>query len=94
MITNKLLLLAIVATGFTFGTALQAKAGLRIEFSDRQYYNQGPRYWEGEREMIWVSGHWSDYGHHWIHGHYVRSQRRHDDRRDDRRNDFREDYRR
>jgi len=71
-----LLLVAIVGAGFTFGTALQAKAGIRIELADREYYNQGPRYWDGDREMIWVSGHWSDHGHHWIHGHYIRGEHR------------------
>ena len=77
-----LLLVAIVVTGFTFGSAVQAQ-GLRIEIGDRPYYSHGPRYWAGEYEMIWVPGHWSNHRHHWIHGHYVRGEHRrhhHDDR--------------
>ena len=71
-----LLLVAIVVTGFTFGGAVQAQ-GLRIELGDRPYYSHGPRYWEGEYEMLWIPGHWSEYGHHWIHGHYRRGEHRH-----------------
>lgn len=76
--TKKLLMLvAIGAASLTFGATVQAQ-GLRIELGDRPYYSHGPRYWAGDYEMIWVPGHWSPYRHHWIHGHYIRSeQRRH-----------------
>ena len=87
MIKKILLLVAFAVTSLTFGTALQAE-GLRIEIGDRPFYNHGPRYWEGDNEMIWVAGHWSEHGHHWIHGHYRRGEhRRHDEHRDDRHDD-------
>ena len=76
-----------------------------IEIGDRPYYRHGPRYWTGDYELIWVPGHRS--GRYWIHGHYIRGERRprhwdrhhdyrndyRDDRRDDRRNDRRDDRR-
>lgn len=71
-----LLLVAIGVTSFTFGTTVKA-AGISIEIGDRPYYSHGPRYWDNEWEMIWVPGHWSDHGHHWIHGHYRRGEHRH-----------------
>jgi hypothetical protein len=80
MIKKLLLLVALAVTSLTFGGALQAQ-GLRIELGDRPYYNHGPRYWQGDYEMIWVPGHWSEHGHHWIHGHYNRGERRHHDDR-------------
>jgi hypothetical protein len=77
MIKKTLLLVAIGVTSLTFGSAARA-AGLSIEIGDRPYYSHGPRYWEGQYEMIWVPGHWSRYGHRWVHGHYIRGeQRRH-----------------
>jgi hypothetical protein len=86
MIKKILLLVAVAVTSLTFGTALRAE-GLRIEIGDRPFYNHGPRYWEHDYEMIWVPGHWSEHGHHWIHGHYRRGEhRRHEEHRhDDRR---------
>jgi hypothetical protein len=98
MITKKLLLAAIAATSFIFPSALPAQ-GLRIELGDRPYYSHGPRYWAGDYEMVWVPGHWSQYRHRWVHGHYVRGEhRRYNERRsdryDNRRNDYRDDYRR
>jgi len=88
--TKKILLLvAIGVTSLTFGGALQAQ-GLRIELGDRPYYSHGPRYWEGEREMIWVPGHWSERGHHWIHGHYIRGEHRRHDYRDRDRTEYRD----
>jgi len=75
MRTKTILLAAIGAVSLTFGAAVQAQ-GLRIELGDRPYYNHGPRYWEGEYEMMWVPGHWSTYRHHWIHGHYIRGEHR------------------
>ncbi|MFZ1219196.1 MAG: hypothetical protein WAO00_07880 [Chthoniobacterales bacterium] len=86
---KKLLLLVAIATSFTFGAALKAQ-GLRIEIGDKPYYSHGPRYWEGEWEMIWVPGHWSEHGHHWVHGHYKRGVHRHHHHYDDR---VREDVR-
>jgi len=85
---NKTLLLAAIAASLIFGTALRANAGIHIEIGDRPYYSHGPRYWEGDYEMIWVPGHWSEHGHHWIHGHYRRGEHRyhrhhHDDVRAD-----------
>ena len=80
MIKKLLLLVAIGVTSLTFGSAVQA-AGISIELGDRPYYSHGPRYYEGDWEMIWIPGHWSDHGHHWIHGHYRRGEhRRHNDR--------------
>jgi hypothetical protein len=89
---KKILLLAAIAASFTFGAALQAEAGLRIELGDRPYYSHGPRYWAGEYEMIWIPGHWSEHGHHWIHGHYRRGEHRHWNHRRDR-DDVRADIR-
>jgi hypothetical protein len=85
---KKLLLLVAIAVSFTFGAALKAE-GLRIEIGDKPYYSHGARYWEGDYEMIWVPGHWSD-GHHWVHGHYRRGEHRHHHHHDDR---VREDVR-
>ena len=104
MIKNKLLLVAVVAASILLPVAVRAQA-IRIELGDRPFFNHGPRYWAGESEMIWVPGHWSGHGHHWIHGHYIRGQhrrhdldRRYDDRRDYRQDDprieYRDDYRR
>jgi hypothetical protein len=75
MTKNTLLFAAIAAASLTFGGAVQAQ-GIRIELGDRPYYSHGPRYWAGEYEMIWVPGHWSDHGHHWIHGQYRRGEQR------------------
>jgi hypothetical protein len=96
MIKNKLLLVAIIATSILLPATVRAQ-GIEIQIGDRPFYSHGPRYWAGDSEMIWVPGHMSTYGHHWIHGHYIRSEhRRHDlDRRhDDRQDDHRDDYRR
>ena len=100
MIKSKLLLIALVATSILVPAAVQAQ-GISIEIGDRPYYRHGPRYWAGDYQMIWVPGHRSGRG--WVHGHYVRSQRRHhydrrfDDRRDReeiRREEYRDSYRR
>jgi hypothetical protein len=74
MITKKLLLTAIAATGLAFTAVAQE---FHVEIGDRPYYTHGSRYWAGEYEMIWVPGHWSHYGHHWVHGHYTRGHHRH-----------------
>jgi hypothetical protein len=79
MIKKLLLLVAIGVTSFTFGTTVKA-SGISIELGDRPYYSHGPRYYEGDWEMIWIPGHWSD-GHHWIHGHYRRGEHRHHNER-------------
>lgn len=89
MIKNKLLLAAVVAASLLSPAAVRADH-IEIQVGDRPYFNHGPRYWAGEYEMVWVPGHMSRYGHHWIHGHYVRGEHRrhdwngrHDDRHDD-----------
>jgi hypothetical protein len=84
MIKKTVLLVALIVASLTFGTALTANAGIHIELGDRPYYSHGPRYWEGDYEMIWVPGHWSEYGHHWIHGHYRRVEHRRHHHHDDR----------
>lgn len=87
MITKKLLLAAIAATGLAFTAVAQE---FHIEIGDRPYYTHGPRYWAGNYEMVWVPGHWSRYGHHWVHGHYLRGHHRHWDARP---YYYRDDYR-
>jgi hypothetical protein len=92
MVTNKLLLVGLAASSLIMPVAARAQR-FNIEIGDRPYYTHGARYWEGEREMVWVPGHWSLHRRQWIHGHYVVGEhRRHgwDGRRDDRRGD---DYR-
>jgi hypothetical protein len=87
MIKKTLLLLAMVAMSFTLPAAIQAE-DIRIEIGDKPFYSHGPRYWDGDWEMTWAPGHWSEHGHHWIHGHYVRGEhRRHDDHHNDRHDD-------
>ena len=75
MIKNKLLLLAIIAASILLPAAVRADR-IQIHINDRPFYNHGPRYWAGEYEMIWVPGHMSRFGHHWIHGHYIRGEHR------------------
>ena len=70
-----MLIAAVAAASLTFGGAVQAQ-GIRIEIGDRPYYSHGPRYWEGNYQMIWVPGHRSRSGQ-WIHGHYRRCEHRH-----------------
>jgi len=89
MIKNKLVLLAIVAVSILAPAAANAERLVSIQIGDRPFYNHGPRYWEGDYEMIWVPGHRSH--HRWIHGHYIRGERRHIGRNFDRRYDFRND---
>jgi hypothetical protein len=96
MIKNKLLLVAIAASILIPATAAVRADGISIQIGDRPFYNHGARYWAGDYEMVWVPGHMSRYGHHWIHGQYVRGQRRqhewngrHDDRQDDQRDNDR-----
>jgi hypothetical protein len=93
MIKNKLLLVAIAAS-ILLPAAVGAQ-GITIQVGDRPFYNHGARYWDSGYEMIWVPGHMSRFGHHWIHGQYVRGQHRQHDwnwRHDDRR-DYQDDYR-
>ena len=88
MIKNKLLLGAIIAASILTPAAVRAQ-GISIQIGDRPFYNHGARYWEGDYEMIWVPGHMSRSGNHWIHGYYVRGEHRHQDwnrRHDDRQN--------
>jgi len=95
MIKHKLLLVAIIATSILIPAALRADS-VSIQIGDRPFYSHGARYWDGDYEMIWVPGHMSRFGHHWIHGQYIRGEhrrqnfdRRNDDRHDDRRDDYR-----
>jgi hypothetical protein len=97
---RKLLLVAVIATNVLIPAAVRADR-IEIEAGDRPYFIHGPRYWDREYEMVWVPGHWSRYRHRWVHGHYVRGERRrhdwrgrHDDRYDDRHDDHRDDDRR
>ena len=88
MIKNKLLLAAIIVASIVTPAAVRAQ-GISIQVGDRPFYSHGPRYWAGDYEMIWVPGHMSRFGHHWIHGQYVRGERRQHDwnrRHDDRQN--------
>ena len=84
MIKNKLILVAILGASVILPAAVQAER-ITVQIGDRPFYNHGARYWEGDSEMVWVPGHMSR--HHWIHGHYIRSEhRRHEgswDRHDD-----------
>jgi hypothetical protein len=94
MIKHKLLLVAIIAASILLPAAVRAQS-FSIEIGDRPYYSHGPRYWAGDYQMIWIPGHRSSYGHHWIHGHYVRGEhRRHYDRHQDHNDYQRDDYRR
>jgi len=78
MIKNKRLLVAIIAASILTPAAVRAQ-GISIQIGDRPFYNHGARYWDGDYEMIWAPGHMSRFGHHWIHGLYVRGeQRQHD----------------
>ncbi|MFL6583244.1 MAG: hypothetical protein ACJ8KU_01860 [Chthoniobacterales bacterium] len=55
-----------------------AQAQVSIEIGDRPYY-RGNWYWGGAHNVryYWVPGHWAGYHHRvWIHGHYVRRDRR------------------
>jgi hypothetical protein len=95
MIKNKLLLVAI-AVSILLPAAVGAQ-GITIQVGDRPFYTHGDRYWDRDSEMVWVPGHMSQDGRHWIHGQYVRSeQRRHNgqDRHDDQQNDHRDNDRR
>ena len=94
MIKNKLLLVAIIAASILTPAAVRAQ-GISIQIGDRPFYNHGARYWNGDYEMIWVPGHMSRSGHHWVHGQYVRGERRQHNwngRHDDR-HDYQGDYR-
>ena len=44
--------------------------GISIDLGDRPYY-EGPSYWGGGYEWVWIPGSWGDH-HRWIHGHYER----------------------
>jgi hypothetical protein len=72
---NQLILVATLALSLIFPAFAQAQ--IHIEIGDRPYYTHGDRYWAGEYEMVWVPGHWSEHGHHWVHGHYMRGEHRH-----------------
>jgi hypothetical protein len=44
--------------------------GISIDVGDRPYYD-GPTYWDGGYEWVWIPGSWGDH-HRWMHGHYER----------------------
>jgi hypothetical protein len=93
MITKKFLLVALLAMGFIFPAAIRAQ-NFTIEIGDRPYYNHGAHYWDNDWEMTWAPGHWSEHGHHWIHGHYVKGQHRHhNDHHNDHHDDHHDDHR-
>ncbi|MEP6699021.1 MAG: hypothetical protein ABJB09_04755 [Verrucomicrobiota bacterium] len=75
MINNKFLLVALIAGSIALPAMVRGQ-GIRVEIGnrDRAFYTHGPRYWEGESEMIWVPGH--TWHHRWIHGHYLRGEHR------------------
>jgi len=81
MIKNKLLLAAILVTSILIPAAVRADR-IEIQVGDRPFYNHGQRYWHSDYEMIWVPGHMSRFGHHWIHGQYVRGERSQHERHD------------
>jgi hypothetical protein len=91
MIKNKLLLVATLAASILLPAAVRAQS-FSIEIGDRPYYSHGSRYWDGDWEMAWAPGHWSEHGHHWIHGQYVRGQHRHHNDHNDR-HDHHDDHR-
>jgi hypothetical protein len=93
MIKHKLLLVAIAAS-ILLPAAVGAQ-GITIQVGDRPFYSHGPRYWDNDYEMVWVPGH--SERNHWIHGQYVRGERRRhngQDRHDDQQNDHRDTDRR
>jgi hypothetical protein len=71
MIKNKLMLVAILGASVILPAAVQAQ-GISVHIGDQPYYSHGARYWDGNYQMVWIAGHMSN--HHWVHGHYVRSQ--------------------
>jgi hypothetical protein len=52
---------------------------LRIDLGDRPYY-EGPSYWDGGYEWVWVPGHREH--DHWIHGSYERRGEFHGEHRE------------
>jgi len=72
---NKLVMIACI-TASLLSPALVRASVIQVEVGDRPYYNHGARYWAGDYEMVWVPGHMSRYGHHWVHGHYARTEHR------------------
>jgi hypothetical protein len=93
---KQLLLVAVIAASILTPAAVRAN-GISIQIGDRPFYNHGARYWDGDYEMIWVPGHMSRFGQHWIHGHYARGEHRQHDwngRHDYRQDDQDDGYRR
>ncbi|HEY4282130.1 MAG TPA: hypothetical protein VGM62_03630 [Chthoniobacterales bacterium] len=76
MTTKRLLLVATLASSLALPSLVKSEE-IRIEVGDRPYHTHGARYWEGDWEMLWVPGHWSEHGHHWVHGHYRRGEHHH-----------------
>ena len=80
MIKHRLVLAAVVVTGALAASVVRAEA-LKIETGDRPYFH-GQSFWENDWEMVWVSGHWSNHHHDWVHGHYKRGQYRASEKHD------------
>jgi hypothetical protein len=76
MIKSKILLIALLALSLVLPTLAKADH-IVVEVGDRPYYTHGARYWDGDWEMVWVPGHWSEHGHHWVHGHYRKGEHHH-----------------
>lgn len=78
MIKNKLALLAIIAASVLISAGARADR-IEVQIGDQPFYTHGQRYHNGNYDMIWVPGHMSRFGHHWVHGQYVRANmHRHD----------------
>jgi hypothetical protein len=90
MRTKFLIVIAVIVAAIMPSVANAGR--ISIEIGDRPFY-RGATYWDRDWEMVWVPGHWSRYRREWVHGHYIRSHRRHHDRdwRSDRRDDRRDD---
>ncbi len=46
--------------------------GFSIEVGDQPFYTDGPSYWDGGYEWVWIPGHRGKHHDEWIHGHYAR----------------------
>jgi hypothetical protein len=70
---KKLAVLTVVllSVGVLIGPSAKA-IGISIDLDPRDhiYYTDGPSYWDGGYEWVWIGGHRGDHG--WINGHYAR----------------------
>jgi hypothetical protein len=78
MTKNNILLVATVAASIS--VAAIANAGTpppeKLDPRDKPYYTHGPRYWNGDTEMVWQPGTRGMWGNGWVHGIYVQGQHR------------------